>query len=208
MIIPGAGDTRQRLMKRRADLAGSVLDADGEWTLQEGRFKKAELCKEYDLDVRLYAHIALSMRQNASCQMLIPLAGEFADAQPRDLRKLDSLAPNLVPIILTRKTCILMSILHVRALIKPDKVIIFDVPGVEESEAQRRFKLHLERNVKAGQAAEGQARALLGLNGTETDGAVDTASLSVSRGFVERVAGNVLEEGEEDDADVLPYEHR
>jgi magnesium transporter len=28
-----------------------VLDAEGNWTAQEGRYKKAELCKEYDLDV-------------------------------------------------------------------------------------------------------------------------------------------------------------
>jgi magnesium transporter len=30
---------------------GSVLDAEGNWTADEGRYKKAELCKEYDLDV-------------------------------------------------------------------------------------------------------------------------------------------------------------
>ena len=28
--------------------------------MQEGRFKKAELCKEYDLDVRLLIHLASS----------------------------------------------------------------------------------------------------------------------------------------------------
>lgn len=73
-----------------------------------------------------------------------------AHEQPRDLRKLDSLSPNLVPLILTRRTCILISILHVRALIKPDRVIIFDTAGTVESEVQKRFKWHLERNIKAG----------------------------------------------------------
>ena len=70
--------------------------------------------------------------------------------QPRDLRKLDSLAPNLVPLVLTRRTCILISMLHVRALIKPDRVIVFDTAGTVESEVQRRFKWHLERNIRAG----------------------------------------------------------
>jgi len=70
--------------------------------------------------------------------------------KPRDLRKLDSLTPNLVPLILTRRTCILLSMLHIRALIKPDRVIVFDTAGTVESEVQRRFKWHLERHVRAG----------------------------------------------------------
>ena len=70
--------------------------------------------------------------------------------QPRDLRKLDSLSPNLVPLILSRRKCILVSILHIRALIKPDRVIIFDTAGTVESDVQKRFKWHLERNIKAG----------------------------------------------------------
>lgn len=71
-------------------------------------------------------------------------------SQPRDLRKLDSVSPNLVPLILTRRTCILISILHVRALIKPDRVVVFDTAGTIESDLQKRFKWHLERNIKAG----------------------------------------------------------
>ncbi|KAI9637861.1 putative magnesium ion transporter [Dioszegia hungarica] len=118
-------EKKQRYLDSLMDKAGelnlrcSVLDAEGNWTAQEGRYKKAELCKEYDLD-------------------------------PRDLRKLDSLSPNLVPLILTRRTCILISILHVRALIKPDRVVVFDTAGTIESELQKRFKWHLERNIKAG----------------------------------------------------------
>jgi magnesium transporter len=42
--------------------------------------------------------------------------------------------------------------LHVRALIKPDRVIVFDTAGSVESEVQRRFKWHLERNVRAAKA--------------------------------------------------------
>jgi hypothetical protein len=34
-------------------MAGSVLDADGGWTFQEGTFEKAKLCKDNGVDVRL-----------------------------------------------------------------------------------------------------------------------------------------------------------
>ncbi|ORX33428.1 hypothetical protein BD324DRAFT_639740 [Kockovaella imperatae] len=101
----------------------SILDSEGNWTAEEGRYKKTELCREYDLD-------------------------------PRDLRKLDSLSPNLVPLILSRKKCILISMLHIRALVKPDRVIVFDTAGTVESEVQKRFKWHLERNIKAGLRAQ------------------------------------------------------
>lgn len=79
---------------------------------------------------------------------------ELANSQPRDLRKLDSLTPNLVPLILTRRSCILVSMLHIRALIKPDCIIVFDSAGSTESEISRKFKWHLEKNIKAGIAAQ------------------------------------------------------
>ena len=44
--------------------------------------------------------------------------------------------------------------LHIRVLIKPDRVIIFDTAGTVESEVQRRFKWHLERNIKAGLSSD------------------------------------------------------
>nr|XP_018263656.1 magnesium transporter [Kwoniella dejecticola CBS 10117]OBR85814.1 magnesium transporter [Kwoniella dejecticola CBS 10117] len=119
-------DRKQRYLDSLMDKAGelslrcSVLDSEGNWTAEEGKYKKSELCREHDLD-------------------------------PRDLRKLDSLAPSLVPIILTRKTCIIISMLHIKVLIKPDRVIVFDNAClVQESETQKRFKYHLERNIKAG----------------------------------------------------------
>nr|XP_019013712.1 magnesium transporter [Kwoniella pini CBS 10737]OCF52493.1 magnesium transporter [Kwoniella pini CBS 10737] len=118
-------DRKQRYLDSLMDKAGelsmrcSVLDSEGNWTAEEGKYKKSDLCREHDLD-------------------------------PRDLRKLDSLAPNLVPIILTRKTCIIISMLHIKVLIKPDRVIVFDNAClVQESDTQKRFKYHLERNIKA-----------------------------------------------------------
>ena len=83
---------------------------------------------------------------------MFPLA-VCTDNQPRDLRKLDSLTPNLVPLILTRRSCILVSMLHIRALIKPDCIIVFDSAVSTESEISRKFKWHLEKNIKAGIAA-------------------------------------------------------
>ncbi|CAD6578699.1 MAG: magnesium ion transporter [Tremellales sp. Tagirdzhanova-0007] len=113
---PKKKEKKQRFLDNLMDKAGelslrcSILDAEGNWHAEEGRYKKTEL----------------------------------------DLRKLDSLTPNLVPLILTRRTCILISMLHIRALIKPDRVVIFDTAGTVESEVQRRFKWHLERHVRAG----------------------------------------------------------
>lgn len=44
----------------------------------------------------------------------------------RDLRKIDSRVPNLVPTILARRGAFLVNVLHIRALIKTDEVLLFD----------------------------------------------------------------------------------
>ncbi|QRW10600.1 CorA-like magnesium transporter protein [Ceratobasidium sp. AG-Ba] len=67
---------------------------------------------------------------------------------PRDLRKIDSRIPNLVPTILTRKEAILVNILHIRALIKADAVILFDSYGSVDSRLHSVFLYHLEHNLK------------------------------------------------------------
>ncbi|KAH7100096.1 cora-domain-containing protein [Auriculariales sp. MPI-PUGE-AT-0066] len=68
---------------------------------------------------------------------------------PRDLRKIDSRIPNLVPTILTRREAILVNILHIRALIKADAVILFDSYGSADSRLHSVFLYHLEHNLKA-----------------------------------------------------------
>ncbi|CAE6338033.1 unnamed protein product [Rhizoctonia solani] len=68
--------------------------------------------------------------------------------QPRDLRKIDSRIPNLVPTILTRKEAILVNILHIRALVKADAVILFDSYGSVDSRLHSVFLYHLEHNLK------------------------------------------------------------
>ncbi|CAE6463063.1 unnamed protein product [Rhizoctonia solani] len=67
---------------------------------------------------------------------------------PRDLRKIDSRIPNLVPTILTRKEAILINILHIRALVKADAVILFDSYGSVDSRLHSVFLYHLEHNLK------------------------------------------------------------
>ncbi|KAI0727459.1 hypothetical protein C8Q72DRAFT_840131 [Fomitopsis betulina] len=68
---------------------------------------------------------------------------------PRDLRKIDSRVPNLVPTILVRKEVILVNILHIRALVKADTVVLFDTYGSADSRLHSVFLYHLEHNLKA-----------------------------------------------------------
>jgi len=68
---------------------------------------------------------------------------------PRDLRKIDSRVPNLVPTILVRKEAILVNILHIRALVKADAVVLFDTYGSADSRLHSVFLYHLEHNLKA-----------------------------------------------------------
>ncbi|KAL0958032.1 hypothetical protein HGRIS_000208 [Hohenbuehelia grisea] len=68
---------------------------------------------------------------------------------PRDLRKIDSRVPNLVPTILVRKEAILVNILHIRALVKSDTVVLFDTFGSADSRLHSVFLYHLEHNLKA-----------------------------------------------------------
>ena len=42
-----------------ANTAGSIIDSNGEWRAEEGRYKKTELCREHDLDVRPYSETQL-----------------------------------------------------------------------------------------------------------------------------------------------------
>ncbi|WRT67295.1 uncharacterized protein IL334_004263 [Kwoniella shivajii] len=176
-------DRKQRYLDSLMDKAGelslrcSVLDSEGNWTAEEGKYKKTELCREHDLD-------------------------------PRDLRKLDSLSPNLVPIILTRKSCILISMLNIKALIKPDRVIVFDIAGTQESEIQKRFKYHLERNIRAGlgihplspqSQSQSELQSEIQMK-KEDDIDLDNSSSSIN--------GNNNVSGEECEEEVLCYEHR
>ncbi|KAB5591210.1 Mitochondrial inner membrane magnesium transporter mrs2 [Ceratobasidium theobromae] len=79
---------------------------------------------------------------------------------PRDLRKIDSRIPNLVPTILARKEAILVNILHIRALVKADAVILFDSYGSVDSRLHSVFLYHLEHNLKRTTSLPYEFRAL------------------------------------------------
>ncbi|KAL8972316.1 MAG: hypothetical protein Q9183_000622 [Haloplaca sp. 2 TL-2023] len=60
---------------------------------------------------------------------------------PRDLRKIDS---SLLPHILVRPSAILINLLHLRVLIKSDRVLLLDAYGTTNSHAQSVFMYDLQ----------------------------------------------------------------
>jgi magnesium transporter len=66
----------------------------------------------------------------------------------RDLRAIDSRIPNLVPTILARRGAFLVNMLHIRALVKCDEVLLFDVYGSADTQLQSSFIYNLEHNLR------------------------------------------------------------
>lgn len=64
---------------------------------------------------------------------------------PRDLRKIDS---SIVPHILIRTSAILINLLHLRVLIKHDRVLVFDAYGSTDSYTQSMFMYDLEGKLR------------------------------------------------------------
>jgi magnesium transporter len=58
------------------------------------------------------------------------------------------------PSILVRKNSILVNLLHIRALVKADKVLVFDMAG-GDSHAQSIFMWDLEGKLRQGSKAMG-----------------------------------------------------
>ncbi|EOR01628.1 hypothetical protein J056_003864 [Wallemia ichthyophaga EXF-994] len=67
---------------------------------------------------------------------------------PRDLRKVDSRIPNIVPTILARREATLINILHVRALVKRDTVLLFEPHNALDTRQQSVFLYNLEHSLK------------------------------------------------------------
>ncbi|KAJ5946027.1 Magnesium transporter MRS2/LPE10 [Penicillium verhagenii] len=83
---------------------------------------------------------------------------------PRDLRKIDS---STLPHILVRPSAILINLLHLRVLIKADRVLVFDAYGSTDSYMQSLFIYDLEAKLRqktsvaqAGPALPYELRAL------------------------------------------------
>ncbi|KAF2773569.1 cora-domain-containing protein [Teratosphaeria nubilosa] len=69
---------------------------------------------------------------------------------PRDLRKIDS---SVLPHILVRPSAILINLLHLRCLIKHNRVLVFDVYGSTDSYAQSLFMYDLEGKLRQKQSS-------------------------------------------------------
>lgn len=67
---------------------------------------------------------------------------------PRDLRKIDS---SNLPHILVRPSAILLNLLHLRVLIKSDRVLLFDVFGSKTSYNQSAFMYDLQGRLRSKQ---------------------------------------------------------
>ncbi|KAH7908649.1 Mg2+ transporter protein cora-like protein [Hygrophoropsis aurantiaca] len=112
---------------------------------------------------------------------------------PRDLRKIDSRVPNLVPTILIRKEAVLINILHIRALVKADTVILFDTYGSNDSKLHSVFLYHLEHNLKArGSGAPYEFRAI------ESILLSVLSALEAEMVFIRNLVGGLLAELEDD----------
>ncbi|KAK5129017.1 hypothetical protein LTR85_000350 [Meristemomyces frigidus] len=123
---------------------------------------------------------------------------------PRDLRKIDS---SVLPHILVRPSAILINLLHLRCLIKHNRVLVFDIYGSTDSYAQSLFMYDLE-----GKLRQKQASAALGGNLPYEFRALEAVLISVTSGLESEFEGvrepvvRVLRELEEDiDRDKLRH---
>jgi len=112
---------------------------------------------------------------------------------PRDLRKIDSRIPNLIPTILPRREAILVNVLHIRALVKADAVILFDTYGSTDSRLHSVFLYHLEHNLKTkGYGLPYEFRAL------ESIFISVVSALEAEMVFIRNLVGGLLAELEDD----------
>lgn len=123
---------------------------------------------------------------------------------PRDLRKIDS---SVLPHILVRPSAIMINLLHIRCLIKHNRVLVFDVYGSTDSYAQSLFMYDLEGKLRQKQTSSTAGGAL-----PYEFRALEAVLISVTAGLESEFEGvrdpviNVLRELEEDiDRDKLRH---
>jgi magnesium transporter len=106
------------------------VDENGNVILVDGEFKKTELIAKV---CRCNPAIDIRLDVNDACYQYGLL--------PRDLRKIDS---SNLPHILIRPSAILLNLLHLKVLIKHDRVLLFDVYGSKTSYPQSAFMYDLQ----------------------------------------------------------------
>ncbi|ODV94733.1 hypothetical protein PACTADRAFT_50599 [Pachysolen tannophilus NRRL Y-2460] len=67
---------------------------------------------------------------------------------PRDLRKIDSSTIDIIPTIAVRKNCILVNLLHIKAIVKSNTVMIFDTSTPSSATKLSLFMYDLESKLK------------------------------------------------------------
>lgn len=121
---------------------------------------------------------------------------------PRDLRKIDS---SLLPNILVRPTAILINLLHIRALIKHNRVLVFDAYGTTDSKSQSVFMYDLDLKLRQ---KESHASGHLAYEHRALEAVLISVTSSLEKEFegVSEPVVRVLMELEEDiDRDKLRY---
>ncbi|KAJ5699048.1 hypothetical protein N7462_001053 [Penicillium macrosclerotiorum] len=101
---------------------------------------------------------------------------------PRDLRKIDS---STLPHILVRPSAILINLLHLRVLIKADRVLVFDAYGSTDSYMQSLFIYDLEAKLRQKQPTAAQAGQALPYEFR----ALEAVLISVTTGLEEEFNG-------------------
>ncbi|KAF3399768.1 Mitochondrial inner membrane magnesium transporter mrs2 [Penicillium rolfsii] len=101
---------------------------------------------------------------------------------PRDLRKIDS---STLPHILVRPSAILINLLHLRVLIKADRVLVFDAYGSTDSYMQSLFIYDLEGKLRQKQSQVAQAGQALPYEFR----ALEAVLISVTTGLEEEFNG-------------------
>ncbi|KAL0636060.1 magnesium ion transporter [Maublancomyces gigas] len=143
-------DTETSTARRKRERAGSRLGGGGK-AKSEWRINRSTLRAQVK---EIYAETG---ERNVTV-----VFGEFKKSElctkhglmPRDLRKL--WVPSIiVPHILVRKNSILVNLLHIRALIKADMVLLFDVYGSTDSYTQSIFMYDLGGKLRQGSKAMG-----------------------------------------------------
>lgn len=113
------------------------FDINGDVTLVNGEFRKQELIAKVGKKVS-----SLSLTFANRCITI-----QYG-LLPRDLRKIDS---STLPHILVRPRAILINLLHLRVLIKADRVLVFDAYGSTDSYMQSLFIYDLEGKLRQRQ---------------------------------------------------------
>ncbi|ORY12305.1 hypothetical protein BCR34DRAFT_600697 [Clohesyomyces aquaticus] len=138
------------------------------------------------------------------------VSGEFKKSEliakygllPRDLRKIDS---SLLPHIFVRSSAILINLLHLRVLIKHDRVLVFNAYGSTDSYNQSVFMYDLDAKLRQ---KESPANGTLAYEFRALEAVLISVTLALESEFegVSEPVVKVLRELEEDiDRDKLRY---